>query len=79
KRLYPLGDLKVEIFEEGKEEEAIALGVRQQYINEDYTHKESKLYFVFPIAVKDDKDKEWRVRLIYGLGKRTADVKLNIK
>ncbi|KAA6381635.1 MAG: hypothetical protein EZS28_022836, partial [Streblomastix strix] len=29
--------------------------------------------------VEDDKKKEWRVRLIYGLGKRTAEVKLNIK
>ncbi|KAA6396248.1 MAG: hypothetical protein EZS28_008223, partial [Streblomastix strix] len=79
KRLYPTGDLKAEIYEEGKEGDAVALGMGQQYINEDYAHKESRLYIVFPLAVEDDKKKSWRVRLIYGLGKKTDFVKLKIK
>ncbi|KAA6359913.1 MAG: hypothetical protein EZS28_044560, partial [Streblomastix strix] len=79
KRLYPTGDLKAEIYEEGKETDAVALGMGQQYINEDYTHKESRLYIIFPLAVEEDKTKAWRVRLIYGLEKKTDFVKLKIK
>ncbi|KAA6379222.1 MAG: hypothetical protein EZS28_025254, partial [Streblomastix strix] len=69
KRLYPMGNLKFEVYEEGKEDETlITLGIASLVEDDQYINTEKELNYLLPLELEEYKEKLWILRIKNGYG-----------
>ncbi|KAA6353264.1 MAG: hypothetical protein EZS28_051209, partial [Streblomastix strix] len=68
-RLYPMGNLKIEVFEEGKKDKTlITLGFASLVEDDQYINTEKELKYLLPLELEEYMEKLWILRMKNGYG-----------